>query len=144
MSQVPFTDREMQRAWRNNLQASQQTQPTNAHRLLLFYAIECGLKAVFMKRKSVNCTDACQIEFGEIQHNINKLLDVLKAGTQLQLSNNLKMSDINNGKQQRQIDISQLNQVWRYGGVVTNITDEQLEKSLLKISNWIEQELGRV
>jgi hypothetical protein len=48
---IPFTDREIQRAWRTNLEASQVPSRNNAHRLLLFYAVECGLKAIIMKRE---------------------------------------------------------------------------------------------
>ncbi|GCL37866.1 hypothetical protein SR1949_29780 [Sphaerospermopsis reniformis] len=53
MAKIPFTDKEMEKAWLRNISAYYKTpQPhTNAHRLLLFYAVECGLKAIFMKKK---------------------------------------------------------------------------------------------
>jgi hypothetical protein len=35
-----FTDRELQKAWRENKKASEVTPRQNPHRLLLFYAVE--------------------------------------------------------------------------------------------------------
>ena len=155
MAQIPFTDREMQRAWRENRTASAafiQVKRNNAHRLLLFYEIECGLKAVLMKRKSITCTNHCD-EIGEAQHDINKLLDALGAGKKLKLPNQLNMAPIKDksSKEERKLESGKINQMWRYGGVVTNttldgksvkFTDDDLEKYLIEISNWIERELA--
>ena len=143
---VHFSDREMKNAWKHNFEAYKKLQPsfTNAHRLLLFYSIECGLKATLMKRGSAKSTDACSglIEAG---HNINKLLDALSAGHNLKLPSEVNMN------RNRKLGAGEINQMWRYGGKVANIknqngglfdsTDEDLEKCLLKISEWIKQEL---
>jgi hypothetical protein len=74
---ITFTDREMQRAWRENFSASHNHNRvrTNAHRLLLFYAVECGLKAVLMKRKKVSRTDLYP-EILKKGHDINGLLEM--------------------------------------------------------------------
>ena len=70
MSTIPFTDRELKRAWRelsvaaitsNNLR-------TNPQRLLLFYAVECGLKAAWLKRKRKTLFDDADID--EIGHDL--------------------------------------------------------------------------
>ena len=144
----------MQRAWQANLQASMYVSRSNAHRLLLFYAIECGLKAILMKRRSVTCTSDCT-EINDAQHNINRMLDVLSAGQSLKLPNLFKMSPIRNKGmiQERKLDPGKINQMWRYGGKSLNIvdangqmislTDDLLEDHLIKISNWIEKELRR-
>jgi hypothetical protein len=112
---IPFTDREMQRAWRDNRSASEQVSRSNSHRLLLFYAVECGLKAILMKRKSINCTNHCA-EIADAQHNINKLLDALCVGQSLKLPKRLKMEKIfdKGTKQEREVDAGQINQMWRY------------------------------
>ena len=155
MAQIPFTDQEMRRAWRENRMASAasiQVKRNNAHRLLLFYAIECGLKAVLMKRKSITRTDHCD-EIGEAQHDINKLLDALGAGKKLKLPNKLNIAPIKDksSKEERKLESGKINQMWRYGGVVksktldgksVNLTDDDLEKYLIEISKWIDQELG--
>ena len=152
MAAVMFTDREMQRAWQANLQASSHSASSNAHRLLLFYAIECGLKAILMKRRSVTCTNHCR-EFSEAQHDINKLLDILSAGQALKLPSQFNMSPINDkgSKQDRKLNPGKINQMWRYGGKVLErlddsgrsigFTDEDIEQHLIKISRWIQKEL---
>jgi hypothetical protein len=140
---VHFSDREMKKAWRNNFQAYDLAQTkTNAHRLLLFYSTECGLKAALMKRQSKTSTEVCEDILG---HNINRLLDTLNAEQNLRLPNRIKMIS------SKEVSVDEINQMWRYGGAAQNIraqhgglvrlTDEDLEKHLLRISNWIRGEL---
>jgi hypothetical protein len=139
---ISFTDREIQRAWRNNLKASEVPSRNNAHRLLLFYAVECGLKAIIMKRQGKNRTDLCP-NVTNSGHDINKLLDYLSAGDSLKLPRELlmKMIKTNSEKEDRTCTTAQINQMWRYGGTVDSYGDPDLEKQLISISEWIEQEL---
>jgi len=148
-----FSDREMQGAWKNNFLAYKivQTPCTNAHRLLLFYSIECGLKATLMKRESVKTTKDCVSLIALIKgsgndgHDINKLLDALSAGRDLKLPPEINMTS------SQRVGCGEINQMWRYGGKVANIKnqkgdlvgspDEYLENCLLRISEWIKQEL---
>jgi hypothetical protein len=64
MAPVPFTRREMHRGWSNSFQAYEKAEASppiqNSHRLLLFYAIECGLKAILMKRRGAELTSNCE------------------------------------------------------------------------------------
>ena len=64
MSALPFSDRELTRAWR---ELSAVATPTNSvrqnpHRLLLFYAVECGLKAIWLKRQGRTLFDGADIK----------------------------------------------------------------------------------
>ena len=136
---IPFTDRELQKAWRENQRAAKVETRTNAHRLLLFYSVECGLKAVLLKRQSKDCTDSCR-ELLEVRHDINKLLDKLAAGEKLKLPSQLSMKPLKNN-QERELSSGEINQMWRYGGCCKNIEDSELEKKLLDILSWIAQEL---
>ncbi|MEH2162240.1 MAG: hypothetical protein V7K38_14640 [Nostoc sp.] len=152
---IPFTDREMAKAWLANLSAyenSQKTSRTNAHRLLLFYAVECGLKTILMKRKGHKRSDSCT-EIAECQHNINKLLDCLGAGGSLNLPEIFigEVFDTRNNKEERKLNSGQINQMWGYGGKVISIVtqkqkanDEDIEKKLLGISKWIVGEIEKL
>ncbi|MBE9069110.1 hypothetical protein IQ260_20905 [Leptolyngbya cf. ectocarpi LEGE 11479] len=154
MPTIPFTDREMKRAWRENFQASQVASRSNANRLLLFYSVECGLKAILMQRRAVTSTDLCN-EIGIAQHNINKLLDYLSAGRQLKLPSPCMLPPIRvkGDKRLRELTSGQVNQMWRYGGRVSHIlderrneiqlTDEFVEKKLMEIAEWIKGELNK-
>lgn len=152
---IPFTDREMELAWRENLSAAKKIPCTNAHRLLLFYAVECGLKAVWMKRKGGKRTDLYP-DMIECKHNINRLLDSLGAGGNLSLPPEIYIKEIfdtRNNKEERKLNSGDINQIWRYGGKVIAIVqpgkgkiqanDEDIEKKLLAISNWIAGELNK-
>lgn len=143
---IPFTDREMERAWRENLSASAGTKKSNALRLLLFYAVECGLKAIIMKRcRRRNCRTDSFPDIGEAQHDINKLMDSLSVDVKLRLPRKIKMCDLvdsENKKEERELKTGQINQMWRYGGrSVGDVTDDLLEKKLMLVSEWIMREL---
>lgn len=141
---IPFTDREMQKAWRQNLSASCSTTRNNAHRLLLFYAVECGLKAILMKRQKKHRTDLCN-DIPNAQHNINKLLDYLGAGQNIKLPSQLMMEKIkidNLNQEERKFTPGEINQMWRYGGYSIGAdNDEKIEEKLIKIAQWIDREL---
>jgi len=145
---IPFTDREIENAWRQNrLAAEKAVQRSNAHRLLLFYAVECGLEAILMRRQKRHRTDLCT-DIYQAQHNVNQLLDCLSAQKDLRLPSQLSMKPIkvNNVKQdERKFTPSEVNQMWRYGGCCSaGTTDQDIENKLIEILKWIDGELKRL
>ena len=143
---INFTRREIETAWKNNfkLYKSNRSVKTNSHRLMLFYAVECGLKAVIMRRRSIEVTDSTIVELG---HNVNKMLDELRV-ERLKIPANFRIKDIKEGE--RRCTPEKINQIWRYGhkfnkteSYITE-NDESLEKKLIQIVDWIERELPRV
>ena len=144
MSAIPFTDRELNRAYRALDLASRPAGNgvrTNPHRLLLFYAVECGLKAVWLKRKNLTLFDGEEIE--KTGHNLRSLLKDLKVGSQLDLPERLQLSSVKRDgvDTPRAGDIRILHQVWRYGGECRILTDENCEEQLLRVLMWIQGEL---
>jgi hypothetical protein len=147
---IGFTNREIQRAWRNNLSASNVAFTGNPQRLLLFYAVECGLKAILMKRQNCGRTDKCK-DISESKHNINKLLDCLNAGKCMTLPSTITMKTIydqnkkdQNQSKMRKLTPGEINQMWRYGGESEQPPGHELESKLKKIAQWIKQELGGI
>lgn len=140
---ILFTRRELTRAWRQAYEASKVTPPSNAHRLLLFYAVECGLKASFLKRQNVEILDG--IIGGELMHDLNRVMDKLSMGTTYRLPTSLSLSNImlNSNPVVRRCECRDLNQVWRYGGQLMPPSDDiQLEQALKQVNIWIAKELG--
>lgn len=144
MSAIPFTARELTRAWRELSDVA--TLPVgharkNPHRLLLFYAVECGLKAVWLKRQSRPLFDRADID--HTGHNLRKMLKELNVGKQLSLPGQLQLSPITRDQNPvpRNGDISILHQAWRYGGECTSPTDQDCEIQLQKVLDWIKGEL---
>jgi len=148
---IPFTDREMRNAWRQNLAASQVEPRTNVHRLLLFYAVECGLKAVIMETELLTRTDEkCRSGqvISDFGHNINGLLDYLSIGSKtprVRLKNTkikpIKKHKTSKYKEERTVSPQDINQMWRYGGKSVDVSDEKIEQKLLEINQWIEEKL---
>lgn len=144
MSAIPFTDRELKNAWREltaiAMPATARTR-TNPHRLLLFYAVECGLKAVWLKRQSRSLFDREDIE--KTGHNLRQVLKELKMGAEFKLPENLQLKPVtrNGAQEARNGDISILHQAWRYGSSCSAPTDTYCEQQLEQILKWIQGEL---
>lgn len=106
-------------------------------RLLLFYAVECGLKCLIMKNENLPDYDALQnyarnIARKEIAgHNIKDML------IECHLEGTYFLKDIPLAKGGR-VSADQLNQVWRYGAAVS---DEEAgnknEKVMKKIVEYL-------
>lgn len=129
MAKIPFTDKEMEKAWLRNISAYHKTPipRTNAHHLLLFYAVECGLKVMFMKKKCCTSTglDSFQ-EIIECRHSINHMLDCIGASGNLRIPEICiedipdKRNNKKNKKEKRKLDSGQINQIWKYGGNINS------------------------
>lgn len=142
MAKIPFTNRELARAWRSSLDVSKSEQRTNPHRLLLFYAIECGLKATYLKQinKTVIDSDIAQ----QFSHDINKLCEKLSINSSFMLPQSLRMKDckVDSKDVTRTCSPSEINQIWRYGGTLDGVeNDIFLEGKLEKLNEIIEKEL---
>lgn len=150
MSKINFNLSEMTRAWEENYQASEFSERTNAHRLLLFYAVETGLKALYMKKHNIKTTNDLELRrtvtgADILTHDINALL--VEFGQTI-LPSKMRMSDLSNSP--RYVQVPQINEMWRYGGKARKKVkresgypdDGEIEKSLMKICEWLKGELG--
>ncbi len=113
----------------------------NPHRLMLYYAVECGLKAVWLKRQNRNLFN--RVDIGSTGHNLRQVLKDLKVGAELSLPAYLQLDPVtqNNSPVSRNGDISILHQAWRYGGKCITPTDDKCEQQLRQVLNWIQGEL---
>lgn len=144
MSAILFTDRELMRAWRSLAALSTPVVDmprTNPHRLLLFYAVECGLKVIWLKRQRRTLFNGEDVH--NTGHDLRQVLKELKVGSGLELPQSLRLSPVKQGgtNSPRTGDIGSLHQVWRYGGECIAPTDQTYEEQLLKILVWIQGEL---
>lgn len=141
---LPFTRRELTNAWRDLGKAARpnghQRCPTNAHRLLLFYAVECGLKAVLLKDSQKTVFHKDDVKHG---HDLLGLQTQLRLASTLLLPSSIQVRGIRIGgkEEPRNGGLSVLHEVWRYGGVCQIPTDEECETKLLSVSDWIAGEL---
>lgn len=136
------------RAYRGAYNASKVNPRSNAHRLLLFYATECGLKAVWLKQQNKEILDVPIVARNSdrpVQHDLNKMLDLLRLGKERLLPSELQLTDlkISGGQMlQRKHPSGELNQAWRYGGSLSGPhSDKVFEMTLETLTSWIEKEL---
>jgi hypothetical protein len=143
VSTIPFTDRELKRAWRelSEIACPLNNQRLNTHRLLLFYAVECGLKAIWLKRRCQTLLN--QDDINQTGHDLRKIINDLRLGKEFSLPDTLELSPVtqNNQKIPRNGGISILHQAWRYGGQCQTPNDRECEAKLVKILKMIEKEL---
>lgn len=142
---IPFTDQELKRAWRQLMRTSlpsNNSQRENAHRLLLFYAVECGLKVVWLKRNGRTLFTVDDIN--QTGHDLTGTLAQLRAGHHLELPHNIQLSEVKgtDGRPlQRNGSLESLHQVWRYGGQCHAPCDTACEQQLERVLEWINGEL---
>ena len=142
MAHIPFTDRELRYAWRSLYQASAQHPRSNPHRLLLLYAIECGLKALWLKRAGRTLFEATDI--GQTGHDLKKIICYLHWN--LSLPDRFHLPDVLDARRnpvaRRHNALENLHQAWRYGGQLEAPDDDaKLETELEKIHLQITKEL---
>ena len=136
---IEITDREMERAYRDHKNSSKSLKSDSFSGLTcLFYAVECGLKSVLMKRQHKITTENVE-GFG---HNLNKMLDALRCEKRLRLPDNIALESLKRPQRQRNACQGELNQVWRYG-VMLRDPDQliDLTSKLEQICSWIKEEL---
>ena len=140
MAQIPFTDWELKRALRELSEVSMPPASgrKSPHRLLMFYAVECGLKAVLLKRQRRSLFEHDDIQ--QTGHDLRHILKSLRVGTALDLPKAVQLNPLSNGNE-RKGDISILHQAWRYGGACKTPSDAELETQLEQVLDWIRGEL---
>jgi MinD-like ATPase involved in chromosome partitioning or flagellar assembly len=149
-TKIPFKRGEMMTAWRQNLAASQFEPRNNAHRLLLFYAVECGLKAVIMKREKLTRTDQPRKKGHSVDdfgHDINRLLDELRVGAKIMILRS--WFDVERLFREKTNGFTNLpTSIWRidcfYDTIEIGLTDEKQQsdaKDVLKewFKGWFDQ-----
>lgn len=113
---------------------------TNSKRLLLFYAVECGLKALILEKIGGRTTEYFNKYAplkgkldGKKGHDIKEMLHFLGYAP-------IKLPDLP-CKTGDKASATEYNQIWRYGISVDEGTEVQIETELKKIVKWIN---GRV
>lgn len=132
MAELHTSRREMERAFRNHKVLAGSGKGLS-HKLLLVYAIECGLKAELMKRARVEEYHSLPEEqrFG---HNLREALRLLRVPATLTIR-----ATQTNQREPQNVAPDRLHQAWRYG--IECAGEEDLLKDLEAILRWLERAL---
>jgi hypothetical protein len=106
-------------------------------RLILFYAVEAGLKYHLLGIIKRSNTDELQNQYGNIGHNIKRMLQEAQCGGQF------KLTEFQTAARQK-VDTEQFHQVWRYGIKAKKTDDEnKAEGELKRIAEWLDTLVSR-
>ncbi len=113
---------------------------SNAKLLLFIYAVECGMKALLLKRKNIKDTFKLLKNEGRrnLSHNLKSLL--IQLHSPYRLPENFQFRT--RSKVNETVALINLHQALRYGGTL-HIQDDKssLESKLTKIDSWLQEEL---
>ena len=108
-----------------------------SHSLLLFYAVECGLKSMYLRRHKLMKIE--NIPNKQLHRNHDLLLWVkeLKLSAQLAGATSGFSFHLKRDRTVRQIE--QAHQAWRYGVLIDPKDEKILINWLKKINDWIQE-----
>jgi hypothetical protein len=145
MAQLVATKNELKQAFQKHYSLYKKLEPINSHqlfrRLILFYAVEIGLKYYLLDIIKKNNTEELKQYHGYEYlstngHDIKQMLKSTKCGSQFTLAS----FTVKNGQQ---VEPYQFHQLWRYGIVDNSTVEAEAEDKLKKIANWLEGEITR-
>lgn len=110
---------------------------STSHNLLKFYAVECGLKAIYLKRNNLRTTDQISDDKIRGSHNLAVLIKELRLPASVTGTN----SDFRLQKDKSSWSVDQLHQVWRYGIEVETEDETKIVRWLNKLNGWVKENI---
>jgi hypothetical protein len=119
--------------------------------MLRFYAVECALKALLMRREHKHTTQQLGLK-SEEGHDIRKLAQRLKLpGSQITALDGISRRKLAKGmeyapqkvqQKQRNVSSTRLHEVWRYGATLEDEDQKRMDTAMNSLLGWARQEPG--
>jgi len=134
---VHVTQKEIQKAFRNHKSVVDISGNLGCRtsKMVLFYAVECGLKALYMRENRLRRTDqenSLKESAFSFRHNLNRLL--------VKMSMNMKVPKIV-AKDNSQIEPEDIHEAWRYGKKLDESKEHRCIERLKDILRELELKL---
>jgi hypothetical protein len=110
----------------------------SAH-LLLFYGVECGLKAAYLGKRGINGRGTSDLPQELRNHDLRRLAKELK----LDGSRTHQLSACQRRHTHEQVDHQDLHQAWRYGAALNADDEKKAVQVLNGLSEWCRKEHNR-
>ena len=108
---------------------------TTSHYLLLFYAVECGLKAILMARGDIRTTKDIPDKLRN--HDLVALAKELRLSRLLtEINTTFHVKDGNFSH-----DIQKVHEAWRYGVSIRTTDQQTIVRWLRDLCEWIEENI---
>ncbi|RJP33230.1 MAG: hypothetical protein C4527_04805 [Candidatus Omnitrophota bacterium] len=128
---------ELKKAYRLHRDASLETKGISSC-LLLFYAVECGLKSLYLRRNNFRTTKQIIKNHG---HDLNQWIKVLRLPAYLCGRHSFCLErDRNKKGGVKKESIQNAHQAWRYGVTMESGDEIKILQWLKSISQWISEE----
>jgi len=114
--------------------------PGHSAHLLLFYAVECGLKAAYLGKGGINAKGTRSLPEDMRNHDLRKLAKELRidASVARQLSSCRRRHD-----PAVTVQHQELHQAWRYGASLNPDDERSAISALEALNDWCKKEHGR-
>lgn len=136
------SEKQLKHAFNTHLNTSKKISGTSSY-LLLFYAVECGLKSIWLERKKryqnkyKNQDNSLLLKYG---HTLELWVKELRiSAKEVGEAPNFHLD----GDRSTILDISKAHQVWRYGIKIEAEDEQKLVEWLQNICNWIKENINR-
>lgn len=140
---INITRSEFRRSFQNHYIMYTNTEdgmPERTRRLILFYAVECGLKSLILKNIGKNTYQEMQ-EYYDMCGKKIPGHDLKEMTKEVGIEASYPLKSIKLDKS-RYVKPKQYNELWRYGATVEDEAEEKREeKTLLQIADWIRQRI---
>ncbi|NER96801.1 MAG: hypothetical protein F6J86_23630 [Symploca sp. SIO1B1] len=131
---------QLRQAFNAHLCASEQSQGM-ASNLLLFYAAECGIKSIWLRRNRLRTTDdiSDQTLLSKDGHNLDRWRKELRiSASQVSEAPHFRLA-----RDSSSLDVEKAHQAWRYGIRMNSQDEKDLVKWLENLCHWIKENIKR-
>ncbi len=109
-------------------------------RLLLFYSVECGLKAAYLGKRGINARDTRSLPPELRSHDLRRLAKELGLGSTYRDGlSGCRRQEV----RQHRVDHHELHEAWRYGASLHKSDEKRVVRALEMLSDWCREEHRR-
>lgn len=142
---VDVSRNQFKKSFRRHVNAYRSKPPASSvsHSLLLFYAVECGLKFVIMKSGNIESSRVLE-DRGEqwmIRDGHNLVLLASRAGWHWRVGDSVLVSSARGGGRSNH-HIKDVHLMWRYGVNVDSTSEQALISHMEELVLWLEEEMA--
>ena len=108
-----------------------------SHYLLRFYAVECGLKSVYLREKRINRTDAI------VDQHLRGSHDLIRWAVEVNVPAHIigRHSSFQLQRDSSRLNIDQAHQAWRYGVRLEPVDENAVNQLMCNIQQWLEEKI---
>jgi hypothetical protein len=111
----------------------------SAARLLLFYSVECGLKAAYLGKNGANGRSTADLPQKLRNHDLRALAKELRLGA---LADRLASCRRRHDSECK-VEHRELHQAWRYGAALHTDDEKAADAALKRLGEWCQKEHNR-